>query len=166
VRDEEFCTTPLGYAAASGRLRMVEFLLRRGAKLSLPDDLVWATPLALATHKGHDEIVRVLKEFESSGAIAKYRLETLESLANDLVTACQSGEADAFLRIVDHFYIRRQMTWDRPGEVKRASRLRRFVRERLPQSQAGDAIDLPDAQLLIAQSYGFKGWNELLTDNN
>jgi ankyrin repeat protein len=61
ARDEEFCTTPLGYAAAAGKLRMVEFLLQRGAQPTLPDDLAWATPIALATYRGHDAVVRVLR---------------------------------------------------------------------------------------------------------
>jgi hypothetical protein len=164
VRDEEFCTTPLGYAAAAGRQRMVEFLLRRGSKVSLPDDFPWATPVALAAYKGHDEIVRVLKEFESTRSLSRYRLEALQALARDLVTACQSGDGDAFQRVVDHFYIRRPMTWDRPGEVTRASRLRRFVRERLhlPHSQtANDTVELSDAQSLIARSYGFHSWRDL-----
>jgi ankyrin repeat protein len=61
ARDEEFCTTPLGYAAAAGKRRMVDFLLERGAKVRLPDDLAWATPIALATYRGHNAIVRLLK---------------------------------------------------------------------------------------------------------
>ncbi|HYN07867.1 MAG TPA: ankyrin repeat domain-containing protein [Vicinamibacterales bacterium] len=68
ARDEELCTTPLGYAAHAGKLRMVEFLLRSGAKPTLPDDLAWATPIALATHRRHNEIVRVLKAYEAPGA--------------------------------------------------------------------------------------------------
>jgi ankyrin repeat protein len=69
ARDEEFCTTPLGYAAKTGKLRMVEFLLRRGAKLTLPGDFAWATPVALAANRGHDLVVRVLKEYETTGAL-------------------------------------------------------------------------------------------------
>jgi ankyrin repeat protein len=60
ARDEEFCTTPLGYAALNGKLQMTEFLLQRGAKPALSDDLPWATPIALATRRGHDEIVCLL----------------------------------------------------------------------------------------------------------
>jgi ankyrin repeat protein len=61
ARDEEFCTTPLGYAAAAGKRHMVEFLLERGAKVTLPDDLAWATPIALATYRGHTAIAQMLQ---------------------------------------------------------------------------------------------------------
>ena len=37
-----------------------KFLLRHGAPKSLPDDPEWATPLAWATRRGHDEIARLL----------------------------------------------------------------------------------------------------------
>jgi hypothetical protein len=40
---------------------MVEFLLKRGAKRTLPDDPPWATPLAWATRRGHREVVEILK---------------------------------------------------------------------------------------------------------
>ena len=60
ARDEEFCTTPLGYAALNGKLQMVEFLLKRGAPPTMPGDPPWATPIALATHRGHDEVVCLL----------------------------------------------------------------------------------------------------------
>ena len=65
ARDEEFCTTALGYAALNGKLRMTEFLLQRGAKPTLPDDVPWATPIALARHRGHDEIMCLLSAYAS-----------------------------------------------------------------------------------------------------
>jgi ankyrin repeat protein len=40
---------------------MVEFLLSRGAPVSLPDDEPWATPLAWATRRGHTQIVAMLQ---------------------------------------------------------------------------------------------------------
>ncbi|MCI0540605.1 MAG: ankyrin repeat domain-containing protein, partial [Verrucomicrobiales bacterium] len=61
ARDEDICSTPLGWAAKFGRTRMVELLLSRGAKPELPDDPPWATPLAWATRRGHSEIVELLK---------------------------------------------------------------------------------------------------------
>ena len=164
IRDEEFCTTPLGYAALNGKLRMVEFLLRRGARATLPDDLAWARPQALAAYRGHHEIVRVLETFETTGVLPPYPLQSLKALANDFVVAYKSGDADAFLRVIDHFYIRRPMAWDRPDASVRASRLRRFVRDRLPtgSENKSENLDLSDAQLLIARSYGLKSWQELL----
>jgi ankyrin repeat protein len=61
ARDEDICSTPVGWAAKFGKTRMVEFLLRRGAKPNLPDDPTWATPLAWATRRGHHEVVELLK---------------------------------------------------------------------------------------------------------
>jgi hypothetical protein len=39
---------------------MVRFLLQHGAPRSLPDDPPWATPLAWAVKRGHDEIAALL----------------------------------------------------------------------------------------------------------
>jgi ankyrin repeat protein len=60
ARDEDICSTPLGWAAKFGRKAMVEFLLSRGAKPNLSDDPPWATPLAWATRRGHGEIAELL----------------------------------------------------------------------------------------------------------
>ena len=60
ARDDEMCSTPLGWAARFGQTAMVEFLLKRGATPNLPDDAPWATPLAWATRKGHAKIVEIL----------------------------------------------------------------------------------------------------------
>jgi ankyrin repeat protein len=65
ARDEDICSTPLGWAAKFGKADMVEFLLKHGAKPNMPDDLpdlAWATPLAWATRRGHAEIVSLLKQ--------------------------------------------------------------------------------------------------------
>src|SRR5262249_12067483 len=57
ARDEDICSTPLGWAAKFGQSLMVELLLRRGANPNVPDDAPWATPLAWARRRGHSEIV-------------------------------------------------------------------------------------------------------------
>jgi ankyrin repeat protein len=56
VRDEDYRSTPLGWAARSGLPDMVELLLSRGAPTSHPNDEPWATPLAWAVKRGHDRI--------------------------------------------------------------------------------------------------------------
>jgi ankyrin repeat protein len=65
ARDEDLCSTPLGWAAKFGKTNMVELLLKHGAQPNLPDDLpdlAWATPLAWAMRRGHAEIVDLLKQ--------------------------------------------------------------------------------------------------------
>ena len=65
ARDEDICSTPLGWAAKFGRRKMVELLLSRGAKPNLPDDPPWATPLAWAIRLGHDQIADLLKQHDA-----------------------------------------------------------------------------------------------------
>ena len=60
-RDEEYRSTPLGWAARAGTRDMVEFLLNRGAATHLSDDEPWATPLAWAGRHGHTEIAEKLR---------------------------------------------------------------------------------------------------------
>lgn len=64
--DEEYQSTPLGWAARWGRKEAVELLLERGAKVEPEGCPAWAMPIAWAEKKGHNEIVEVLKE--ASGA--------------------------------------------------------------------------------------------------
>jgi ankyrin repeat protein len=61
ARDEDLCSTPLGWAAKFGQLEMAELLMERGARTNLPDDPPWATPLAWAFRRGNTEIVELLQ---------------------------------------------------------------------------------------------------------
>lgn len=61
ARDEDHCSTPLGWVAKFGKLRMVEFLLSRGAFPNDPEDPPWATPLAWAIRRGHSQIANLLR---------------------------------------------------------------------------------------------------------
>jgi ankyrin repeat protein len=61
-REEEYGSTPLGWAARTNMPDMVEFLLSRGAPTNLPDDKPWATPLAWAERRGHAEVAEILRK--------------------------------------------------------------------------------------------------------
>jgi ankyrin repeat protein len=60
AREDQYSSTPLGWAARNNNLGMLRFLLSRGAPANLQDDKRWATPLAWATRRGHGEIVEIL----------------------------------------------------------------------------------------------------------
>jgi len=171
ARDEELCSTPLGWAARCGKTHMVEFLLRKGANPRLPDDpphLAWAKPLQWAIRRGHDEIVQILTEFEKTGSFPARNLEQYEILARSLVEAYRSGEDAALERVMDHFHLRRPLTWDQPSKDECIARLRRGMRERLgvqsDLENESDTLPLTDAQLLVARSLGFKNWDQLVKD--
>lgn len=67
ARDEDICSTPLGWAAKFGKTGMVEFILNRGARPNLADDPPWATPLAWATRRGHSDVIELLERYEKDG---------------------------------------------------------------------------------------------------
>lgn len=60
ARDEDICSTPLGWAAKFNQTAIAALLLDRGAKTNLPDDPPWATPLAWAQRRGHLELADFL----------------------------------------------------------------------------------------------------------
>lgn len=59
--DDEFSSTPLGWAARAGQLGMVEWLLALGADRNQPHDKPWAQPLAWAQRGGHTAAAAVLQ---------------------------------------------------------------------------------------------------------
>lgn len=58
--DEEYRSTPLGWAARNGLLDMVELLLARGANPDRAGER-WATPLEWARRRGHRDIEEALR---------------------------------------------------------------------------------------------------------
>ena len=61
ARDDDYRSTPLGWAARRNAPEMVQLLLSRGAPVNLPDDEPWATPLAWATRRSHSRVVEMLR---------------------------------------------------------------------------------------------------------
>jgi ankyrin repeat protein len=170
AQEEEFCSTPLGWAARCGKTRMVEFLLRRGAKLNLPGAPEWAAPVAWATRRGHKDIARLLTEYEKTGTLPAQSLQSYEILAKDFVEAYRTGEITALQPVADHFQIKNLMTGDQSTRAARLERLRGYVRERLATRSEGeqesDTLALAEAQLLIARSLGYRSWAQLVDDLN
>ena len=144
---------------------MVEFLLRRGARPTLPDDPEWATPRAWAHKRGHEAIVRLLDDYERSGALAPRSLDRYDGLVRDLVDAF-AGDEEAMHRVIAYFRAERPMTWDRPSPAVRLARLRKAVIHRLGAQRSAQSTETSlarqDAQWLIAREEGFGSWEELV----
>ncbi len=164
ARDEEFRSTPLGYAAKYGRRRMVVFLLRRGASAALPDDPPWAAPLEWARRRGHGEIVRVLEAFLGAGTLPpEPSLSDYEALARDLAAAHNAGDAAAGARVAAHFEVDAR-TWNTGRGT--LDEVRRRVRSELegvapPGSPAAASIAPDDARAVVARWEGFRDWRAL-----
>ena len=58
--DEEYLTTPLGWAARRGQAEFVRFALANGFDPT-PEVPAWSTPLAWARRRGHEEVVGMLE---------------------------------------------------------------------------------------------------------
>src|SRR4029078_10630131 len=56
AEEGEWRSTPLARAAEAGRTRMVEYLLRRGARVDPIGGPAWARPIAWAARRGTSEI--------------------------------------------------------------------------------------------------------------
>lgn len=59
--DDEYCTTPLGWAAKYGKEEMVLVLLKNGAKASSKRVQDWAQPIEWAERKGYEAIMEKLR---------------------------------------------------------------------------------------------------------
>ncbi len=159
ARDEEFCSTPLGWAARCGKTRMVEFFLSSGAKLSLPDglpSLAWATPLAWARRRGHPEIVNLLTEYEQTGKLPSRKLQEYEAVARDFIAAYETSDSEARQRLKDHFQLKRSPS---PEQFRNDVRKRLAARRGAEQSDA--ELSLEDAQFLVARMQGCESWEQL-----
>jgi ankyrin repeat protein len=165
ARDEEQCSTALGWAAMNGQTRMVEFLLRRGggANPDESDGPEWATPLAWAMRRGHHDVVSLLTDYKSHGAPAARSLAEHDARATDLADA-YGGDEGALIRIMEHFRLQRPLTWDHPPHHVRVERLRKAVNEQLGRSHraAGESLSRDDARFLIARAEGCASWSELV----
>lgn len=150
---------------------MVEFLLRRGAKTRLPDDPPWATPLALATHRGHEHVVELLTDYERTGSLPRRTLAQFETLVSDLVSASAGSDEDALKRVASTFRVARpSFNWDHQTHAARVARLRRFVGEQLdkrggPELEK-DVPTIEEARLFVARAHGYQSWTQLAEETD
>ncbi|MCY3734929.1 MAG: hypothetical protein OXG13_00930 [Gemmatimonadaceae bacterium] len=63
VLDEEYSSTPLGWAAREGRTEMAAFLLERGADPRGSGTFPWAAPLEWARKRGHEVTAAVVERW-------------------------------------------------------------------------------------------------------
>ena len=161
--DEEFRSSPLGYAAKYGRRRMVLYLLRRGARPALPDAPEWARPLAWARRRGHREIARLLETFEATGDLPpEPSLGEYEALARDLAAACDGADGGAAGRVAAYFDWDPR-TWNTGRSVLEDVRHR--VQGRLARLRGPGDVSSPlqdhEARGMIASWDGYAGWAQL-----
>ena len=58
--DEEYRSTPLGWAARCGQAEFVRFALAHGFDPALPEAPAWARPAAWAQRRGHRDVIELL----------------------------------------------------------------------------------------------------------
>ena len=83
----------------------------------------------------------LLERYERSGQLPSRTLASFEVLATDLMRSFAGNDEPPLERIIEHFRIRRPLTWDRPPSTEITARLRRFIREQLQASV--DAVRTP-----------------------
>ena len=64
--DEEYRTTPLGWADRRGQTEFDRFALESGFDRALPEVPAWSSPLAWARRRGHDEVAGLLESHVAS----------------------------------------------------------------------------------------------------
>jgi RNA polymerase sigma factor (sigma-70 family) len=156
ARDDDICSTPLGWAAKFGKQLMVELLLRRGARLHLPDDPPWATPIAWATNRRHTQVLELLKHYEQTGALPRQPMQRYEAVVADFLEAWRTGDPAAIQRLVDYYQFERKPN---------ADQFRNGIRKRLGKPADGDLeLTRADAELLVARLHGYASWSTLVED--
>jgi hypothetical protein len=132
-----------GDLAATDRLRKY--------KPNGSDPILADAQFVLAREHGFESWPRLVHHLMSQPA----ELEQHRRIAEDLVRAYNSGDTDAAQRLNDLFH-----------SALSIDQIRDFIRDKLfnpPDTQQRvDNFTLTDAQLVVAQLYGFKDWDDLV----
>ena len=133
-----------GDPAATERLRK--------HKSNVADPILADAQFVLAREHGFESWARLVHHI---GAVQNPELDQHRQIAEDLVRVYNAGDVEAAARLNDLFHSELDVT-----------QIHQFIRDRLfnvPYTQQRiDNFTLLDAQLIVAQLYGFKDWDELV----
>lgn len=128
----------------------------RQCKPNVVDPILADAQFVLAREHGFESWPRLVHHVHIAQAP---ELEQHGSIAEDLVAAYNSADSAAVTRLNDLFH-----------STLNIEQIRDFIRDKLfnlPDTQRRIAnFTLDDAQLVVAQLYGFKDWNELAQSSN
>ena len=128
----------------------------RKFKQNFSDPILADAQFVIAREHGFESWPRLVHHIQSA---QPSELEQPRRIAEDLVRVYNAGDADAATRLNDLFH-----------SALDVEQIRDFVRDRLfnlsDTEKRLDNFTLIDAQLVVAQLYGFKDWGELAQSTN
>ncbi|MGH9768537.1 MAG: hypothetical protein ACREAB_13985 [Blastocatellia bacterium] len=141
------------YRAGGAAVERFRAHIPRLADPSLPDEMILAdAQFVLAREYGFESWAKLAHHVVSVNP--SDRLQQYERLVKDIVTVCQSDDAEAIERIADIL----GRTYPYPD--RRTQLQRQLISLRGPESRIAD-ITPADAQLIVAREFGFENWAKL-----
>ena len=125
-------------------------------KTTVADPILADAQFALAREYGFESWPKLVHHIQASYTSD---LQQHQRIAEDLVAAYNSADAEVLTRLNDLFH-----------SSLNIQQIRDFIRDKLfnlpNAAQRTDNFTLPDAQLVVARLYGFQNWSELVQSSN
>ncbi len=125
-------------------------------KTTVADPILADAQFALAREYGFESWPKLVHHIQASYTSD---LQQHQRIAEDLVAAYNSADAEVITRLNDLFH-----------SSLNIQQIRDFIRDKLfslpNAAQRTDNFTLPDAQLVVARLYGFQNWSELVQSSN
>ena len=125
-------------------------------KTTVDDPILADAQFALAREYGFESWPKLVHHIQASYTSD---LQQHQRIAEDLVAAYNSADAEVLTRLNDLFH-----------SSLNIQQIRDFIRDKLfnlpNAAQRTDNFTLPDAQLVVARLYGFQNWSELVQSSN
>jgi len=126
----------------------------RKCKPTVSDPILADTQFILAREHGFESWPKLVHHLQRSSGLEQHR-----QIAADLVAVYNSADAEAATRLNDLFH-----------STLNTERIRDFIRDKLfnlPDTERRqNNFTLDDAQIVVAQLYGFSDWNELVQSSS